>query len=226
MTPSVLPDPIIACWLPGVYGKLGRSDGNSWTRASPLRRVLRRLSSRSLCVRPDGLQARWLGCAASTTRSRRVRATGRTTSGGSYAPFEELASVEHLGRRWLFNDLGHRTPEWSDHGNRGYTPWILRERGITLTGLAPRTFMPSVPPELLRREAAAAMPMLMVDLTSWLDIDSVAGSALRRGQRLPARVQRGTHGGLGADQHGSADPVRCYSDHLHGTRPADRCSRP
>ena len=23
---------------------------------------------------------------------------------GSYAPFDELASVEHLGRRWLFND--------------------------------------------------------------------------------------------------------------------------
>ena len=46
----------------------------------------------------------------------------------------ELVSVEHIGRRWLFNDHGHRTLEWGDHCNRGYTRWILREYGITLTG--------------------------------------------------------------------------------------------
>ena len=49
---------------------------------------------------------------------------------GAYAPVEELASIEHLGRRWLFSDHGHRTLEWSDHRNRGYTPWILQEHGI------------------------------------------------------------------------------------------------
>ena len=93
---------------------------------------------------------------------------------GSYAPFDELASVEHLGRRWLFNDHGHRTLKWSDHCNRGYTRWILREHGITLTGPAPRTFMPPVPPELLRRETATAIPTLMTDLATWLDIDALA----------------------------------------------------
>ena len=93
---------------------------------------------------------------------------------GSYAPFDELASVEHLGRRWLFNDHGHRTLEWSDHCNRGYTRWILREHGITLTGPEPRTFLPPVPPELLRREAATAIPTLMADLATWLDIDAIA----------------------------------------------------
>ena len=93
---------------------------------------------------------------------------------GSYAPFDELASVEHLGRRWLFNDHGHRTLEWSDHCNRGYTRWIVREHGITLMGPEPRTFMPLVPPELLRREAATALPTLMADLATWLDIDAVA----------------------------------------------------
>lgn len=30
---------------------------------------------------------------------------------GSYAPFDELASIEHLGRQWLFNDTG--TERWS-----------------------------------------------------------------------------------------------------------------
>ena len=93
---------------------------------------------------------------------------------GSYAPLEELASVEHLGRRWLFNDHGHRTLEWSDHCNRGYTRWILREHGITLTGPKPRTFMPPVPPELLRRETVTALPTLTVDLATWLDIDAIA----------------------------------------------------
>ena len=93
---------------------------------------------------------------------------------GSYAPFDELASVEHLGRRWLFNDHGHRTLEWSDHCNRGYTRWILREHGITLTGPQPRSFLPPVPPELLRREAATAIPTLMADLATWLDIEAIA----------------------------------------------------
>ena len=93
---------------------------------------------------------------------------------GSYARFDELASVEHLGRRWLFNDHGHRTLEWSDHCNRGYTRWILREHGITLLGPAPQTFMPPVPSELLRDEAATALPTLLADLTPWIDIDAVA----------------------------------------------------
>jgi hypothetical protein len=93
---------------------------------------------------------------------------------GSYAPLEEVASVEHLGRRWLFNDHGHRTLEWSDHCNRGYTRWIVREHGITLTGPEPRTFMPLVPPELLRGESATALPTLMADMATWLDIDEVA----------------------------------------------------
>ena len=93
---------------------------------------------------------------------------------GSYAPLEELASVEHLGRSWLFNDHGHRTLVWSDHCNRGYTRWILREHGITLSGPEPRTFMPPVPADLLRREAAAELPTLLDDIATWVDIDTIA----------------------------------------------------
>ncbi len=93
---------------------------------------------------------------------------------GSYAPVEELASVDHLGRRWLFNDHGHRTLEWDDHCNRGFTRSILREHGVVLAGPTPRSFMPVVPVDLLRREAAASLLSLLDDLASWIDIDTIA----------------------------------------------------
>jgi hypothetical protein len=93
---------------------------------------------------------------------------------GSYAPIAELASVDALDRRWLYNNHGDRTLEWDDHCNRYYTRWILREHGITLTGPIPRSFMPVVPAGLLRGEAAALLPGLLDDLVTWVDIDAVA----------------------------------------------------
>ncbi|MDQ2845698.1 MAG: DUF4111 domain-containing protein [Actinomycetota bacterium] len=93
---------------------------------------------------------------------------------GSYAPVAELASVNHLGRKWLFNDHGYRTLDWDDHCNRGYTRWILREHGVTLTGPAPGSFMPPVPEDLMRSEAAASLPTLLKDLAAWVDIDAIA----------------------------------------------------
>ena len=93
---------------------------------------------------------------------------------GSYAPLAELVSVDHLGREWLFNDHGHRTLVWDDHCNRGYTRWILREHGVTLTGPEPRSFMAEVPADLLRAEARAAIPTLIADLATWMDIDTIA----------------------------------------------------
>lgn len=93
---------------------------------------------------------------------------------GSYAPVAELVAVGHIGRPWLFNDHGHRTLEWDDHCNRGYTRWILREYGITLTGPAPRSFIAAVPADFLRREAAASLPTLLDDLATWIDIDALA----------------------------------------------------
>ncbi|WP_147915838.1 aminoglycoside adenylyltransferase domain-containing protein [Ruania zhangjianzhongii] len=93
---------------------------------------------------------------------------------GSYGPVEEVASVDHLGGKWLFNDHGHRTLEWDDHCNRAYTRWILREHGITLAGPTPRSFMSTVPADLLRREAAASLPTLVDDLSTWVDIDALA----------------------------------------------------
>jgi hypothetical protein len=93
---------------------------------------------------------------------------------GSYAPIHELASVDFMGRPWLFNDHGHRTLELDDHCNRAYTRWILREHGVVLAGPEPRSFMPAVPEDSLRREAAAAIPRLMDEISSWVDIDALA----------------------------------------------------
>ena len=63
---------------------------------------------------------------------------------------------------------------WDDyHCNRGYTRWILRTHGIALTGPEPRSFMEPVPADLLRAEALTAIPTLMTDLATWLDIDTL-----------------------------------------------------
>ncbi len=93
---------------------------------------------------------------------------------GSYAPMAELASIKHIGQKWLFNDHGNRTLTWDDHCNRMYTRWILREHGICLTGPLPRSFMPRVPAEVMRSEAAASLPTLLEDLATWIDIDAIA----------------------------------------------------
>jgi len=113
-------------------------------------------------------------CAGCTTKFPLATGTGRTTSRDPYAPLHELASVEHLGREWLFNNHGHRTLEWDDHCNRPYTRWILREHGIVLTGPQPRSFMPPVPADQLRADAATAIPTLMADLATWIDVDAIA----------------------------------------------------
>ena len=55
-----------------------------------------------------------------------------------------------------------------------YTRWILREHGITLAGPAPRSFMPPATKELMRGEAAASLPILLEDLATWVDIDTLA----------------------------------------------------
>lgn len=93
---------------------------------------------------------------------------------GSYAPIAELASTTHLGRKWLFNDHGRRTLEWDEHCNRGYTRWLLREHGITLTGPRPADFMAPIAAELLRAEAAAALRALLPEFQEWIDIDALA----------------------------------------------------
>jgi hypothetical protein len=93
---------------------------------------------------------------------------------GSFAPVDELGSVASLGREWLFVDHGWDTMQWDDHCNRAYTRWILREHGLALAGPEPRTWMDEVPPAILRQESRAALPTLLADLATWIDIDALA----------------------------------------------------
>ena len=46
--------------------------------------------------------------------------------------------------------------------------------GIARAGPEPRSFMEPVPADLLRAEARTAIPTLMTDLATWLDIDTLA----------------------------------------------------
>jgi hypothetical protein len=93
---------------------------------------------------------------------------------GSFAPADELGSVAALGRAWLFVNHGSDSMEWDDHCNRAYTRWILRERGLTLAGPEPATWVDVVPPATLRQESRAALPTLLADLATWIDIDALA----------------------------------------------------
>ena len=56
---------------------------------------------------------------------------------GSYAPRADLETLERLNREWLYIDRGWREMQWSTHCNVEDTRWILRERGIALTGPDP-----------------------------------------------------------------------------------------
>ena len=94
---------------------------------------------------------------------------------GSYAPIDELATVDALGRPWLFNNHGHRG-RWS-----GTTTATGPSSGGSCASTASpsigpdaRSFVEPVPAEAIRREAAAAIPTLMADLATWLDIDTIA----------------------------------------------------
>ena len=136
---------------------------------------------------------------------------------GSYAPLAELVSVDHLGREWLFNDHGHRTLVWDDHCNRGYTRWILREHGVTLTGPEPRSFMAEVPADLLRAEARAAIPTLIADLATWMDIDTSRGASGTPSSRRRASSTRSRR------PRSPASPVRWSGRSAPSTPGGGRC---
>ena len=68
---------------------------------------------------------------------------------GSYAPRADLETLERLDREWLYLARGWREMQWSTHCNVEDTRWILRERGIAVTGPDPRAFACEVPQTML-----------------------------------------------------------------------------
>jgi hypothetical protein len=80
---------------------------------------------------------------------------------GSYISKEMLRRADLVGKEplWYIDD-GSTLLERSVHDNQWHVRWILRERGITLTGPDPKTLIDRVDPETLRREVVDAMEKL------------------------------------------------------------------
>jgi aminoglycoside adenylyltransferase-like protein/nucleotidyltransferase-like protein len=77
---------------------------------------------------------------------------------GSYLTAELLNQSDTVGLRpvW-YVDNGSTSLERSVHDNRWHVRWILRERGIVMTGSDPRTFLPPIPIDALRSEALSSV---------------------------------------------------------------------
>ena len=77
---------------------------------------------------------------------------------GSYISIGDLNNWRIVGEKKLYYfDNGSTMVEQSTHDNQWHVRWILRERGITLIGQKPETFMESIPLAELSNEIKAAM---------------------------------------------------------------------
>ena len=77
---------------------------------------------------------------------------------GSYISISDLNDWETVGKKKLYYfDNGSTTYELSTHDNQWHVRWILRERGITLTGQKPETILQAIPPDELTNEIKASL---------------------------------------------------------------------
>lgn len=90
---------------------------------------------------------------------------------GSYAVAADLLAADALAAEWLYADHGADELVWSDHCNRPWTRWILREHGITLVGLCASEIVAEMPDDLLREEARAGLSTLTDDVLGWCPPD-------------------------------------------------------
>jgi hypothetical protein len=89
---------------------------------------------------------------------------------GSYLTAELLNRPDTVGVQpvW-YVDNGSTSLERSVHDNRWHVRWILRERGIVITGPDPKTFLPPISIEALRGEAASSIQELARRFIAELD---------------------------------------------------------
>ena len=76
---------------------------------------------------------------------------------GSYFPLALLQDLDQRGRELWFLDNGSRSLVWSDHCNTAVVRWVLREKGITLTGPPAADLVPPISRELLCDEIVAVI---------------------------------------------------------------------
>jgi predicted nucleotidyltransferase len=89
---------------------------------------------------------------------------------GSYLTAELLNRPDAVGVEpvW-YVDNGSTSLVLSIHDNRWHVRWILRERGVTITGPDPKTFLPPISNEALRGEAARSIQELARRFIAELD---------------------------------------------------------
>ena len=73
---------------------------------------------------------------------------------GSYAPLDHLRARADPAQSWLYVDNGQREMQWSTHDNTETFRWVLKNRGLVITGPPAASLLPDVPTNALRAEAA------------------------------------------------------------------------
>jgi len=71
---------------------------------------------------------------------------------GSYFPKNVLKDYAHSGEQLWYLDRGQKELVQSDHCNTKVVRWILRERGVVLSGPKPSTLIDPIPVDVLRQE--------------------------------------------------------------------------
>jgi hypothetical protein len=83
---------------------------------------------------------------------------------GSYASLRDLRQRANPNTTWLYVDNGSRDMAWSAHDNTEVFRWMLHNRAISISGPAGATLLDTVPPLVLRQEAAALAVTRMRDI--------------------------------------------------------------
>jgi hypothetical protein len=87
---------------------------------------------------------------------------------GSYAPADELKTLNGLGHDWLYIDHGSRELQWHQHCNSAVVRWILHEHGVALSGPPTREVVDALPDGVLRETMRGEIPRFSSDLLSWI----------------------------------------------------------
>ncbi len=82
---------------------------------------------------------------------------------GSYATAEQLHLRADPDQPWLYVDNGQREMELSTHDNTETFRWVLRNRGLAITGPPAASLLPHVPAQSVRDEAAQLAARRHVD---------------------------------------------------------------
>jgi predicted nucleotidyltransferase len=76
---------------------------------------------------------------------------------GSYFPKDVLRDYTQSGGQLWYLDNGSQSLVRSNHCNTVVVRWVVREKGVALTGPSPATLVDPIPVEVLRREILATI---------------------------------------------------------------------